>query len=209
MIMSNKRLRNPIGMLKRIKYLNVVDYLLYVFKKRGITFLLLYTHICGPIKGAQSPMKDFKIVRGGEEDIKGLVKLTNVEHKKIRKRIDYKNSFYLVKYRGRVVGCRWVSKDHRVYPSDETIDYLPKNTIYAYGGFIHKEFRGRGLFRAVTYKIIQDNLRKGAKLSSFSSFFNISAQRAKEKFGGKKESLILHINIFDRLKLTRKIKSYK
>jgi len=186
------------AILKRIK--SIINKL--------VSFKLCYIYLDSAI-GTEKDFEGFKVAPGRKDDLKRLASL--VDDKKyciFEKRMEYKNQLYLLEYKGEIVGYRWLSKDLIIYPETKIVKYLPRNTVYAYDAFISPQFRGKGLFGFFTSKIMDDCIENGVKLGSYSDFSNKSAQRAKEKQGSRKESLILLIKFFDRWEFIKHVKSY-
>jgi hypothetical protein len=177
--------------------------------KKVVCIDLIYLYLCDVNNYSKKHSKDFRVIKGTNEDLKRLKSMANDERYHIfEKRMELKNDLYLLEYKDKIIGGRWLSKDLRIFPPEKLINYFPQNTFYAYDGFVSKNFRGRGLFGLITSKMLDDNLDKRIILGSYSSFFNKSAQKAKEKYNSRKKSLIFTIIFLNRFQMTKKIKSY-
>lgn len=205
-----EKAKNVLTSLKKRDCPQILGYLLTGLEKIGISLSLDYIYLEDLARYHKTPPTDFKVVIGKKEDLPKLAPiLDKKKHKIFMKRMELGNLFYLLEHQGKVVGYRWLSKDRNIYPKEILLRYLPENTIYAYDAFVFPEFREQGLFGLMTSKIAQDNAEKVVKLGSISSFFNKSAQKAKEKYNAKKECLAFSVKLFNVLEFNKKLKSYR
>ena len=86
---------------------------------------------------------------------------------------------------------------------------LKKDEAYLTYMYTLKAYRGRNLapyLRYKSYEILKEMGRD--KIYSISSVLNSSAIRYKEKLNAKNMKLILYIEMFKKIKMTFKLKSY-
>jgi hypothetical protein len=105
-------------------------------------------------------------------------------------RIALGNHAFALRHSDEIIGYRWLSRDLRIFPQDLFTGCLPANMAYAYDAFIQRHYRGQGLLAFLTSCMFA-NAGRNMGLSSYSEFKNLSAQRAKEKYGEVKKNLVL------------------
>lgn len=177
-------------------------------KRINIDIRLNYLYITDQKRPHLNLPEGYEIFEGDESHLSSLQIESDYKMQMYKERIKI-NKIYIVKYADELIGYRWVSLDGKTYPQFDLMEHLPENTIYAYDAYVRPEHRGKRLFSHILHKIMEDHMKEGMRLGSYSDYFNRNAQKAKEKQNEKKECLMIFAKFFDRFDMTTRLKSYR
>ncbi len=204
-----EKINKVLTSLKERDFVRFLEYFFRLLRKVGVSLSLDFLYLEDAALARPTPETDFELTLWNRHNFLGSIPwIDQKKYEIFSQRIKLGNSAYLIGHRGKIIGYRWISTDKNIFPREKIINYFPDNTIYFYDAYISPEFRGKGLFAFSTARMIRDHQEKGIKIGSVSSFFNKSAQRAKEKARAKKTGLILSVKLLNRWEFTKKLKSY-
>jgi len=113
-----------------------------------------------------------------------------------------------VKYKGEICAFMWINLEKC---SDEYCEFdLGPKEAYLFNLFTMSSFRGKGVapyLRLQSYKILNEMGRD--TFYSISAFFNAATIKFKNKLNAKPLKLVIHIDLFKKLKWTFTLKTYK
>lgn len=152
-------------------------------------------------------LKLHKVEEASQEEIDyiGSIDRPNVTRALLAKRLEEGNKCYVIKNDDKVIGFSWCN-----FQVAQWIKVpLKENEAYLFDMYVLPAYRGKGI-ASVLRMVIYQELEKIGKndFFSYSSYYNSSAQKFKEKLNAKKLYLMVNLKVFGVLQKNLIVKKY-